>query len=339
MTLTVAQIATLVNGHVTGDPDTVITGISEIQSAQAGDLTFLGNPKYTKYLTRTRAAAVIVPSNFNIAATAALILVDNPIIAFGSMLAYFRPAPDRPAPGIDPTAVIAPDVHLGEDVVIGPLVVIEPDVCIGKGVIIGAQVFIGRGVRIGNDSTLDPHVTLYPQTQIGNRVHIYSGTVVGSDGFGFIRQKETIVKIPQTGRVIIDDEVEIGANCAIDRGTLGDTHIGQGTKIDNLVQIAHNVKIGPYCILAGQSGVAGSSSLEGGITVAGQVGISGHLHIGANAIIAAQSGVSKDEAPGTVVSGYPAQPHNDARKEIANIRSIPELRQRIKSIEDKLGIK
>jgi len=330
--LSLQKIAEMVGGKVDGDDRLLVHDLSEIQHAEPGELTFLSNPKYVKFLATTHATAILVEENFK-EPYPNLIRVQNVNFAYSRALTIFRPEAPMPVPGIDPTAIIATDAVLGKDVHIGVHVVIAEKCVIGERVIILPNSVIGRETQIGDDTLIYPNVSVYHRCRIGQRVIIHSGAIVGSDGFGFVRVENGIEKIPQAGGVLICDDVEIGANTTIDRGTLGDTTIGKGTKIDNLVQIAHNVKIGEYCFLAGQSGVAGSTVIEDGVTIAGQVGIAGHLHIGAGAIIAAQAGVSKDIPTGAVVIGSPAQEKGKVWREMANIRSIPDIKEKIKQLE------
>jgi len=330
--LSLQKIAELVGGKVDGDGSLLVRDLAEIQHAGPGELSFLGNPKYVKFLATTRATAILVEENFK-EPYPNLIRVPNVNFAYSRALAIFRPEASKSAPGIAPTAIIAPDAVLGKNVHIGAHVVIADKCVIGERVYILSNSVIGRETQIGDDTLIYPNVSVYHRCRIGKRVIIHSGAVVGSDGFGFVRVENSIEKIPQAGGVIICDDVEIGANTTVDRGTLGDTVIGKGTKIDNLVQIAHNVKIGEYCFLAGQSGVAGSTIIEDDVTIAGQVGIAGHLHIGAGAIIAAQAGVSKDIPTGAVVIGSPAQEKGKVWREMANIRSIPDIKEKIKQLE------
>jgi len=332
MQLTLGQIARLVDGTVKGDEGVLINDVAEIQNAHQGAITFLANPKYAKYLASTLATAVIVaedcPGSFP-----NLILVKNPNLAFSIVLAHFRPEQPLPTPGIHPTAVVADDAQMGEKVYLGPYVVIESGVRIADNVTILAHCYIGQSVSIGSGTMIFPNVSIYHKCVIGKKVRIHSGVVIGSDGFGFVRVADGIEKIPQAGRVIIQDEVEIGANSTIDRGTVGDTVIGRGTKLDNLVQIAHNVRIGEYCFFAAESGVAGSTIIEDAVSVGGQVGIAGHLHIGSGVMIAAQSGVSKDVPSGMFILGSPAQDRLKAAQEFAHIHSLPEMKERLKKLE------
>lgn len=332
MQLTLGQIARLIDGTVKGDASVIIEDVAEIQHAHSGAITFLANPKYTQYLTTTLATAIIVEENFS-GTFPNLILVKNPNLAFSIVLAHFRPELPLPAPRIHPTAVIASDVKIGKDVYLGPHVVVESGAQIAENVTIQANCYIGQSVSIGSGSVIYPNVSIYHKCIIGQNVRIHSGVVIGSDGFGFVRVQNGIEKIPQAGRVVIHDEVEIGANSTIDRGTVGDTVIGRGTKLDNLVQIAHNVRVGEYCFFAAQVGIAGSAVIGDGVSVGGQVGIAGHLHIGSGVMIAAQSGVTKDVPDGMFILGSPAQERLKAAQEFAHIRSIPEIKERLKKLE------
>jgi len=337
MSMTLGQIARLTGGVVKGDEAVVIHDVAEIQNAQPGTITFLGNPKYAKYLTTTQASAVIVAENFS-GEFANLVLVPNPNLAFSIILAQFRPELPLPEPGIHPSAVVASDASIGQNVYLGPHVVVESAVRIADNVTIQANCYIGRETSIGAGTVIFANVSIYHRCVIGCNVRIHSGVVIGSDGVGFVRVSDGIEKIPQAGRVVIHDEVEIGANSTIDRGTVGDTIIGRGTKLDNLVQVAHNVHIGEYCFFAAQTGIAGSTVIESGASVGGQVGIAGHLHIGPGIMVTAQSGVSKDFPGGMVLMGSPAQEHKKAAQEFAHIRSLPEIKERLKKLEAAVNI-
>jgi UDP-3-O-[3-hydroxymyristoyl] glucosamine N-acyltransferase len=335
MTYTLGQIAAIVQGTLEGDAAAVITDLAEIQSAQSGQLSFIANPKYIKYLSITRAEALLVTNDFE-GKFKNLIRVENPNYAFSTLIARFRPPISLPQPGIDPSARIAESAKLGQEIYVGPNVIISDRVTIGDHSILFGNIFIGAESQIGSSVIIYANVSIYHRCIIGNSCRIHSGTVIGSDGFGFVRTETGIFKIPQEGGVIVEEDVEIGANCAIDRGTLGNTVIGRGTKLDNLIQVAHNVKIGQFCFLAGQTGIAGSTQISDGVTIAGQVGIAGHLTVGEGAMIAAQSGISKDIPPHTIMFGYPAQEQHKARREIANIRSIPDLKERLKTLENEI---
>lgn len=310
-----------------------ITGAAALSEAGPGDVSFFSNPKYLPQVRKTRAAAVFVPNDFDDECPAALIRVENPSLAFDTLLRKLAPEPVKYAPGIHPTAVLGKNVQAGLDVSIQPYAVIEDDVTIGNNTVIGAHCFIGQATTIGNDCCLYPRVTIRERTRMGSRVILHSGAVVGSDGFGYEFKDGRQVKIPQTGIVQIDDEVEIGANVTIDRARFGRTWIQEGVKIDNLVQIAHNVVIGRHSVLVAQAGVSGSSKLGNYVTLAGQVGIVGHVEIGDRAVIAAQSGVSKNVPPGQVWFGTPAVPIQEAKERIAQVARLSKLIKRVKSLE------
>jgi UDP-3-O-[3-hydroxymyristoyl] glucosamine N-acyltransferase len=335
MTYTLAQISRIVQGNLKGNPDAIITDIAEIQNACKGELSFLSNPKYTKFLETTGAEAILVPKDFK-GKFKNLILVENPNYAFSLLIAKFRPRIPLPKPHIDPSASIAKTATIGNDVYIGPNVIIDDHVVIGNKTTLFGNIYIGKESTIGSSTVIYSNVSIYHRCQIGNDVIIHSGAVIGSDGYGFVRTEDGISKIPQEGGVVISNDVEIGANCAIDRGTLGNTVIGKGTKLDNFIHVAHNVKIGQYCFIVAQSGISGSTQIADGVTIAGQVGIAGHLKVGKGAIIAAQSGITKDVPPGAIMFGYPAQERSKARREIGNIRSIPDIKERLKIIEREL---
>ncbi|MBO8130348.1 MAG: UDP-3-O-(3-hydroxymyristoyl)glucosamine N-acyltransferase [Candidatus Marinimicrobia bacterium] len=335
MKFTLAQITELIKGKLEGDENIVITDVAEIQNAIDGQISFLHNPKYYKYIGVTKASAVIVPNNFK-GSYKNLIYVDNPNYAFSLLIKKFRPEPSLPEPDVDKTAIISNKASVSNKAYIGPYVVIEEDAIIEDGVVAYGHSYIGKGVSIGANTVIYPNVTIYRNCHIGRNVMIHSGTVIGSDGFGFTQVGGRVEKIPQAGGVIIEDDVEIGANCTIDRATIGNTVVGMGTKLDNLIQIGHNVKIGKFCLFAAQTGIAGSTTIEDGVLCGGQVGISGHLHIGKGAKIAAQSGVSKDIPPGATVFGYPARNAMKVNRELAYISSLPNLFKKVKEIEEKL---
>jgi len=335
MQLTLGQIARMVGGSVTGSGETVISDVAEIQHALPNQITFLANPRYAKYVATTKAAAIIVDEQFT-GNYPHLIRVANPNYAFSQMLAYFRPELPNPPAAIHPTAVVDPTVRLGQNVYLGPQVVVAAEAVIADEAVIHAGCYIGVGSTIGRGTVLFPRVTIYHRCHLGQKVRVHSGVVIGSDGFGFTRVGNGIEKIPQAGGVVIQDEVEIGANTTIDRGTVGDTVIGRGTKLDNLIQVAHNVKIGQYCFFAALTGIAGSAIIEDYVAVGGQVGIAGHIRVGTKAMIAAQSGVSKDVPPGAFMFGAPAVDRTRFIRDQASIHAIPELKERLKKVEELL---
>jgi len=332
---TVQEVAALVGGRLASDTGsaTRIRGVASIADAEPGEITFFGNAKYLPQLRASRASAALVPLDFAEEIPALAILVENPSRAFSRLMERFAPAPIRYSAGVHPTAVLGRNVVLGENVSIQPFVVIEDGVEIGANTIVGAHGYLGHEARVGQNCELAPRVTIGARCVVGNRVIIHSGVVLGSDGFGFEPVGGKHVKIPQTGNVQIDDDVEIGANTTIDRARFGRTWIQQGTKIDNLVQIAHNVVVGKHCILVSQAGISGSTRLGNYVTLAGQVGIVGHVEIGDQAIIAAKSGVSKSVAPKEVFFGYPAKPITEQKEQLACIARLPKLYARVRKLE------
>ena len=338
MNYSLKELCELVGGELVGDPKVTVHEVAEIQNALPGDITFLGNDKYKKYVESTKAEAIIVQKDSEIVYPN-LIKVDNPNLAFSICLSKLRPEIHKKSSGIHKSAIIEKKVILGDEIYIGPNVVIEENAIIENGAYIYANCFIGNSARIGANSVILPNVTIYHKCIIGENNLIHSGTVIGSDGFGFVRKDKNIEKIPQTGKVVIGNNVEIGANCSIDRGTIGNTEIGQGTKLDNLVHIAHNVRIGKLCFLAGQIGVAGSAILGDFVTIGGQVGITGHITIGNGVIIGAKSGITKSINDGEFWFGFPAAPYKVKTKEIANIRLIPDMKKRLREIEKIINTK
>lgn len=335
MRWTVKEIATLVGGEVVGDAEAVITGISGIKEAREGDVTFLANPRYAPYLEKTGASAVIVSPDIK-AQGKTLIVSDNPSFAFARLLTSIAPSRSLHPKGIHPSAVIAKDVTLGKDVAIGPYTVIEEGVSIGDRTVIYAGCYVGHRTRIGEDTLIYPHVSIREEVSIGNRVVIHSGTVIGSDGFGFANIEGVHQRIPQIGTVVIEDDVDIGSNVTIDRARFEKTVIGSGTKIDNLVQIAHNVVVGKNSIIVAQAGVSGSTVIGNNVTLAGQAGLVGHITIGDGAIVAAQAGVTKSVPPKTMVSGYPAKPHEKALRVNACVQNLPKLFETVNELKKKI---
>lgn len=334
---TVRSLAELVGGKVLGDgAETVISGIGDLRSAQPDQISFLANAKYEPLARESRAGAILVSPADSAKYSFTRIEVESPSGAFGRICALFAPPPVRDEPGVHPTAVVAADVIMGEGVSVAPYAVIASGVRLGARVVVGAHCYIGEQSTLGDDTRLYPHVTLRERSVIGARVIIHSGAVIGADGFGYDLQKGRHVKIAHTGFVQIDDDVEIGANTTIDRARFGKTHIGERTKIDNLVQIAHNVTIGAHSIIVSQTGISGSTSLGKYVTLAGQVGLAGHLEVGDRAVITAQSGLNKDVPAGAVLSGHHALPTRESLKLEALTRRLPELFARLKELEDKL---
>ena len=335
MRVTLEAVAKAIDGEVIGDGSLEITGVAGIREAREGDLTFLANPRYEPYLEQTRASAVIVAGNHRTTAKT-LIRNPNPYLAFLKAVCLFRGEERRPEPGAHPTAVIAEGASVDPTAWIGPHVVLEPGAVIGADVLIHAGGYVGTGAAVGAGSCLYPRVTIGEGCRLGARVIVHSGAVIGSDGFGFVRDGDRYRKVPQIGNVVVDDDVEIGANVTIDRASMGSTRIGRGSKIDNLVQIGHNVQIGEHCIIVAQVGISGSTEVGSNAMIAGQVGIVGHIEIGAGAQIGAKSGVSKSVKPGEKVFGYPALPVGQAMKIEASIRHLPELMQSVRALRRRI---
>lgn len=341
MEFTVSELAALVGGQFASDADVSlrISGAAAVTDAGEGHITFFGNPKYLPQLKASRASAALVPLDFAEAIPALAIRVENPSLAFARLLERFAPLKVHFSPGIHPTAVVSPTAVLGENVSIQPYVVIEDGAKIGANSVIGAHGYVGHEAVIGSDCQFSHRVTIGARCIVGARVIIHSGAVLGSDGFGFEFSGGRHVKIPQTGIVQVDDDVEIGANTTLDRARFGRTWIGEGTKIDNLVQIAHNVVVGKHCLIVAQAGISGSTRLGNYVTLAGQVGVVGHIEIGDKVIVGAQAGVSKSLAAGQTYWGTPAQAMKDAVALTAMTRRLPKLIERVKKIEDLSGKK
>ena len=337
MTVTLQEIAKLCGGELDGDPADKIVGAASLSEAMPGEITFYADPRYLERLRKTRASAIFVPTGFSEKTAAAQVRVANPSKAFEKLVLTFAPKPIEFAAGVHASAVVDATAKLGRDVSIQPNAVIEPNVAIGDKTVIGAGSYVGHESVIGESCVIYPNVTIRERTQIGARVVIHSGAVIGADGFGFETVEGRYQKIPQIGIVQIDDDVEIGANTTVDRARFGRTWIQAGVKIDNLVQIAHNVIIGKNSIIAAQTGISGSTRVGENVKMAGQVGVIGHLTIENETIIAAQSGISKD-LPGGAWFGSPAVPLSDAKRQIALIHRLGKLFDRLKAIEKKLGL-
>lgn len=334
--LTAAQIAEHLEGSLEGDGQREITGIAPIDHAGESDLSFIAQPKYYAALQTSPAAALIVDARCPSSSRHVLIRVQNPYHAFLQVASLFAP-PQRPPDGIDATAIIHPSTEVGKRVAIGPYVVIEQDVQIGDDAVIGALSFIGRGAVLGERCFLVARVHVAHQVVLGKNVIIQSGAVIGSDGFGYVPVNDKYVKIPHTGTVVLENDVEIGANCTIDRGTFGETRIGSGTKLDNLIHIAHNVQIGRNTVIAAQTGISGSAQIGNGVKIGGQVGLVGHIEIGDNTSLGAQSGVSKSIPAGQTYFGTPAKEIMQAKREEAALRRLPQLFKRLKAVEKALS--
>jgi len=333
MKKTLREIADILSGELSGDPNIVITGLAGIEGATEGDLTFLNNIKYLPFLEKSRAAAIIVKKGSQ-AIAKPTISVEYPSIAFGKLIELFIPQREIQPKGIHPTAILGKDVKFGKDISIGPYVVVGDNVVLGDRCIVCSHVSIGYESRIGNDVVINSNASIREKIVIGDRVKIYSGAVIGQDGFGFDSAGGKNYKVPQIGHVVIEDDVEVGANVTVDRARLNKTVIGAGTKIDNHVQIAHNVIIGKNCLIAAHVGISGSSKIGDNVIIAGQVGISGHLTVGDNAILGGQAGVTKSVPANMFVSGYPARPHTEARRLNVYVKRLPELNKEVKQMKE-----
>ncbi len=335
MRKTLKEISELIKGEVIGDGSIIITGANGIKEAAPGDITFLANPKYAHLLDTTAASAVITSKEIE-KSDKPLIRTDNPSLAFAKVISLISPDNNRHFEGVHSTVVLGKNVKLGKNVALGPYVVIEDGANLGDNVIVYAGSFVGKESSIGKSTLIYPNVSIRERSVIGERVIIHSGTVVGSDGFGFVTIEGTHHKIPQVGSVEIGDEVEIGSNVSIDRARFGKTVIGSGTKIDNLVQIAHNVVIGKNCLIVAQAGISGSTTLGDNVTIAGQAGLSGHITIGDGAIVAAGAGVGKSIPENVMVSGWPARPFNIMQRVNACAQNLPKLFDLVKELKRRI---
>jgi len=335
--LTVSELAALVGGQFASDTHGAakITGAASIAEAREGDVTFFGNAKYLAGLKTCRATAALVPADFAEPIPPIAIRCENPTLAFSKVIERTAPPPIVFAQGVHPSAAIGAGVELGAGVSIQPNVVIEAGAKIGAHSVIGAGSYIGHEAVVGADCHFAPRVTVGARCLVGSRVILHSGVVLGSDGFGFEMKDGRHVKIPQVGIVQVDDDVEIGANTTVDRARFGRTWIGAGTKIDNLVQIAHNVQIGKHCIICALAGISGSTRLGNHVVLGGQVGTVGHIFIGDGTQVGAKSGVSKDVPPGQVLWGTPALPMRETKEQLARTRLLPRLFERVKRLEQK----
>ncbi len=336
MKMTVQEIARIINAQIEGDATLDITGVAKIEEAQAGHISFVSNPKYAQYLTTTKASAVIVSNDLKGDANTVLLRTANPYFAFMKVVRQFFPQESLIEKGVHPTAVIHETAQLGENIRIGAHVVVGSNCQIGSDTVLMPGVVIGSGVTIGEGCTIHARVSLRERVVLGDRVVIHDGTVIGSDGFGFAPEGGTYHKIPQVGIVIIEDDVEIGANTTIDRASLGETRIKRGAKLDNLIQVGHNCTIGENTVIAAQTGLSGSTHIGRHVRVGGQVGFAGHMSIGDNVAIGAQSGVSKSVPSDQFVFGYPAKPHGEAFRIQAAVHRLPELVKELRALKKRL---
>ena len=337
MKLTVSEIAEKLGGALEGPGDAEITGVAGIREAREGELSFQVGQSYAVALPNTGASAVLLARDSEAECPCAVIRVETPETAFAEVAAWFAPPAVKYEPGTDPTAVIHPTAQIGEDVYVGPHCVIEAGAKIGARTVLCAQCFIGRGVVVGENGLIYPQVSIREYTVIGARAIIHCGAVIGSDGFGYFPKGETWQKIPQIGTVQIGDDVEIGACVTIDRARFGKTVIGDGCKIDNLVQIAHNVQVGAHSAMAGQVGISGSAIIGKHVQLGGQSGVGGHLTIGDNTTLAAKSGIHGDTPANTVMMGSPAMPRNEFRKFFSALLRVPQLRVKLSEMEKRLA--
>lgn len=337
MTFSAAQIAMLINGKIEGDPNSSVGSFGKIEEAMPGQLAFLANPKYEEYLYLTRASVIIINDALELKqpVTATLVRVPDAYTAFAQLLTVYQKMSTQQLLGIQEPVYVAKSAKLGEKIFLGAFAYVGENVVIGNGAKIYPQAYLGNNVRIGENTVIHSGVRIYNDCQVGNNVIIHAGTIIGSDGFGFAPQPDgTFKKVPQIGNVVIEDEVEIGANACIDRATMGSTLIKKGAKLDNLVQLAHNVEVGTHTVIAAQSGISGSTKLGNNVMIGGQAGIVGHIHIADGSKINAQSGVSKSiKAPNSAVTGSPAYEYTAALRSQAISRSLPEMEKRIKELE------
>ena len=332
---TLGQLAEALAAKLVGDPDRVVTGVAPLDAASGDDISFFIDPRYEAAARASRAAAVIAPAGTH-GLPAAVLECDAPQRRLIQLLELFHPRPVVPA-GIDPTAVVAPGARIDATAAIGPLAVIEAGARIGARVRVHALAYVGPAVEIGEDSVIHPHVVLRERVAVGRRVIIHAGAVLGADGFGYVFDGGAHQKIPQVGGVLIEDDVEIGANATIDRATLGTTIVRRGAKIDNLVQVAHNVEIGEHAILAAQAGIAGSSRLGRRAVLAGQAGVADHVTVGDEAMLGAQAGVSQDVPPGARLTGTWARPVFQARRIWTAEAELPDMLVRLKKLERRVA--
>jgi UDP-3-O-[3-hydroxymyristoyl] glucosamine N-acyltransferase len=325
------EVAKLVGGELHGDGELELTGAAGLDAAKQGEISFLQDKKFIELARTSNASCIITQKEFPVEGKTN-IFVAHPAYAFIEAIEHFHPA-RKPDPGISPTAIIEEDVSLGSDTFVGPYVIIRSGSRIGKNAQIHPFSYIGHNCIVGEDVSINVSVTIMDSTVIGNRVLIHPGSVLGSDGYAYATVNGQHRKIPQIGKVVIEDDCEIGANVTIDKASFGETRIMKGTKIDNLVQIGHNVTIGKNCFIISQVGIAGSCTIGNNVTLAGQVGVADHLKTGDGAIVAAQGGVTKDIPPNTLYSGYPARDHNLARRIYAASVRLPDLLKRVKRLE------
>ncbi len=340
MTFPVSQIALIVNGKVEGDPNATVDSFGKIEEAKQGQLSFLANPKYEEFLYTTKASVLIINEAYELRQPVAttLIRVPDAYTAFATLLSKYQEIMQQQLSGVQEPSYISKTVSYGKQVFIGAFAYLGEKVKIGDNTKIYPQVYIGNNVTIGDNCIIHPGVRIYHDCIVGNHVTIHAGTIIGSDGFGFAPQADgSFKKVPQIGNVMIEDHVEIGSNTTIDRATIGSTIIRSGAKLDNLIQIAHNVEIGNSSVIAAQAGISGSTKIGKGVMIGGQAGIVGHIQLGDGAKVNAQSGVSKSIDPGKAVTGSPAHDYTSALRSQAVTRKLPELEKRVKELEARMA--
>ena len=335
MSRRLGELAELVGGTVHGDPDLVIESVDTLDRAGANELSFLTNSKYLEAARASAAGALLVAPDVE-GLEASLLVSENPYLALGSILSALAPS-DRPEPGVHPTAVVDSTARLAEDVSVGPYCCVGPGTVLENGVVLHPHVVIGADCLIGAGSVIYPQVSIYARTLLGSRVIVHSGVVLGADGFGYAQDSGKHVKIPQLGKVVVEDEVEIGSNSTVDRAMLHETRIGAGTKIDNLVMVAHNVEVGRGCLLISQVGVAGSAKLGDGVVLAGQTGVAGHMDVGEGVQVASKSAVFKDAEPGARLAGIPAVDSMVWRRQQVRLRRLGDVEKRLAAVERRLA--
>jgi UDP-3-O-[3-hydroxymyristoyl] glucosamine N-acyltransferase len=332
--LTVAEVARIAQGEVEGDRGRVVRGVKPLDEAGPDDLSFVAEARYFPYIAATRAAALLVArgSGAPLAAGPAVVWVDDPRRALAALLPVLYPEAPA-APGVHPTAVLGQGARVHETATVGPYAVIGDGTVVGPRARIGAHVVVGRGCVVEADAVIHPQATLYDGVSVGERSVVHSGARLGADGFGYVPGEGGLRKVPQVGACRLEADVEVGANTTIDRGSIGDTVIGRGSKIDNLVQIGHNCRLGRSVVVVSQAGISGSTKIGDGAQLGGQSGFQGHIEVGAGARVGAQAGVTASVAAGETVSGYPARPHREAMRAQAALFRLPELLKRVKAIE------
>jgi len=329
-----SELAKLLGGTLHGEEDREVQDVAALDTAGPADLTYVEGAKFLERALASRAGCILAPEDCILPGRTTL-GVANPKLAFLRAAQVLCP-PRKPPPGVHASAVIAPDARIAADAVIGPHVLIESGAEVGSGTYLGAGVSVGEGAQIGSQCVLHPRVSVYPGAKIGNRVILHAGVVIGSDGFGYVFAEGHHEKFPQRGSVIVEDDVEIGSNSTVDRGSLGVTVIGQGSKIDNLVQIAHNVKVGRHCVIAAQTGISGSTEIGDYVVMGGQVGVADHVRIEEGAMIGGQAGIFGTIRKGTKVWGTPARTLDKLKKMHAHLAGLPSLERKVKEMEDEL---